>query len=151
MPSFDVSRLIKEDEQVKGKDVPYRFGKGFNVNISLNDGIWSKAGSGRAWSFAVASPSAYSLNFILDTLYLPKGAKLYIFNDNGTMIYGPVTAKQNITNGLFLTDLIKGDIAVFHLFEPANVKGESRVHIVKVVHAYRNLFKSLDMGTIWKL
>ncbi len=30
MSSFDISRLIKEDEQVKGKDVPYRFGKGFD-------------------------------------------------------------------------------------------------------------------------
>jgi len=39
IPGFDINRLLEEDEAVKGIDVPYRFGKGFNVNYSLADGI----------------------------------------------------------------------------------------------------------------
>ena len=63
------------------------------------------------------------------------------------MVYGPVTSAQNLTKGEFLTDLIKGNLAIFHLFEPAGIKGASQLHIKKVVHAYYNLFKSLDAGT----
>jgi len=144
MPSFDVNKMIKEDEQKKGKDVPYRFGKKFDVDYSLNNGTWLKADSGRVWSFAIVSPGAYSLNFVLDTLFLPNGAKLYIYNNNGTMVYGPVTPKQNQAKRLFLTDLIQGNKAIFYLYEPLNAEGQSRLHISKVIHAYRNLFKSLN-------
>ena len=47
MPGFDINRLLEEDEAVKGMDVPYRFGKGFNVNYSLTDGKWTKVDNGR--------------------------------------------------------------------------------------------------------
>ena len=56
MPGFDINRLLEEDEAVKGKDVPYRFGKGFDVNYSLTDGKWARVDSGRVWLMKVTSP-----------------------------------------------------------------------------------------------
>jgi len=41
--------------------------------------------------------------------FFPDSAELYIANKAGTVLYGPVTSKQNTRNGFLLTDLIEGD------------------------------------------
>ena len=56
------------------------------------------------------------------------------------MVYGPVTEKQNLTEGFFLTDLIAGDEIIIQLLEPANSKETSNLSISRVVHAYKNMF-----------
>ena len=64
MPNFNVDSLINEDKKIQEKDVPFRFGKGFDVNYTLNDGSWVDSDSGRIWSLKISSPGAFSLNFI---------------------------------------------------------------------------------------
>lgn len=73
MPLFDVSALLAEDEATKGFDLPFRFGKSFDDNLSLKDGKWQKTDSTDVWSLKITSDNAYSLNFIFSELYLPIG------------------------------------------------------------------------------
>lgn len=40
MPWFDINCLLEEDEAIKDMNVPYRFGKGFNINYSLAAGLF---------------------------------------------------------------------------------------------------------------
>lgn len=96
MPGFDINQLLEEDEAVLGMEVPYRFGKGFDVNHSLADGMWIKVDSGSIWLMKVTSPGAYSINFIFNELFLPESAALYIYSYDGSMVYGPVISKQNL-------------------------------------------------------
>jgi lysyl endopeptidase len=35
-PSFNIQELIDEDNHLKGLDIPFRFGKGFDTDITLN-------------------------------------------------------------------------------------------------------------------
>jgi hypothetical protein len=95
MPSFDVKELLKEDSLHKGLDVPFRFGKGFNVDYSLKDGKWTKTNDGRIWNLQIHSKGAYSINLIFDELYLPEGGELYLYNQNRSVVYGPITSSQN--------------------------------------------------------
>ncbi len=139
MPFFDVNKLLKEDTLRDKLDLPYRFGKRFDVDLDLSDGKWKKSEEGRIWELMVKSRDAYSINFIFSEIYLPDGAELYIFNDEGTMIYGPITSYQNNSNH-FLTDLIKGESIVIQLFEPEEYKNKSKLRIKSVVHGYKNLF-----------
>ncbi|MBA7534629.1 hypothetical protein ES705_26878 [subsurface metagenome] len=143
MPGFDINRLLEEDEAVKGMDIPYRFGKGFDVNYSFADGKWTNVDSGRVWLLRITSPGAYSLNFVMDELYIPEGAKLYIFSDDGSMVYGPVTSKQNLKKGLFITDLVKGESVILYLFERLNKKESSKLRITRVIHAYKDVYAGL--------
>jgi hypothetical protein len=142
MPQTDVKKLLAEDKELEGLDVPFRFGYGIDVNYTLKDGIWINKGEKRIWSLRVSSPGAYSLNFIFSELSLAPDAELYIFNPNGSVVYGPVTAKQNIEEGTFLTDLVKGDEVVIQLIEPSASKASSVLEISKVVHAYKNMYPS---------
>lgn len=141
LPSFNVQKLIDEDKLNEGQSVPFRFGKGFDIDLTLVDGKWINVDRGKLWSMEFRSKGAYSINFVFDKFYLPDSAKLYIVNVDGTMLYGPVTSKQNTKNGYFLTDLIKGDDVIIYLFEPIDKKGQAQLTIKRVVHAYRNLFQ----------
>jgi len=51
-------------------------------------------------------------------------------------------------NADFLTDLIPGNTLNIDLFEPASKKGASRLHIRKVVHAYKNVFQSISESSL---
>lgn len=47
MPSFNLEKMRKEDSEMEGIDVPYRFGKGFDVAYSFSDGKWEDVEGGR--------------------------------------------------------------------------------------------------------
>ena len=119
-PPFDAKEMIENDKQRIGETIPFRFGKGFDTNISLNDGEWIDIQGGRLWSMEFHSKGAYSINFVFNDFYLAEGAKLYATNESKTMLYGPVTNFNNTKNGHFLTDLIGGDRVTLYLFEPLN-------------------------------
>ena len=46
MPKFDIVAMLEKDEAVKGMDVPFRFGKGFDVYYTLKDGNWENIEQG---------------------------------------------------------------------------------------------------------
>lgn len=146
MPSFNIESMLEEDKMNEGKDVPFRFGKGFDVNISLSDGTWIEVDGGRLWSLEFESSGAYSINFIFNNFYLPEGATLYIGNNEGSMLYGPVTSHENTKNGYFLTDLIAGNRVTIYLFEPKDKLDLSKLTIKRVIHGYKNLFLSDSNG-----
>ena len=77
MPKFDIASMLAEDEAVGGMDVPFRFGKDFDVNYTLKDGNWENTKNGRIWSIQFQSEGAFSINFIFNELFLPEGSELY--------------------------------------------------------------------------
>lgn len=144
MPKADIVRLMKEDEEMAGEDVPFRFGYGFNTSYTLDDGDWDDIEGGRLWSITFKSQNAYSLNFVFDNFSLPKGAHLNICNHDETIIYGPVTSHNIPNDGFFLTDIIPDSIVTIYLFEPADQIGKSTLRIKKIVHGYHNMFTTND-------
>jgi hypothetical protein len=140
MPPVDVAKLLEEDKERSGMGVPFRFGYKMDVDYTLSDGRWETRNDRQIWSLRISSPGAYSLNFSFSELILSPGAELYIFNPDGLMVYGPVTAEQNPAKGRFSTDVIAGDEVVIQLFEPAASKEKSLLRISKVIHGYINTF-----------
>ena len=150
LPSFDVHQLLLEDSinSVENVSLPYRFGKGFDTDLSLSkSGLWQNTNEGRVWTMHFYSPGAISLNFIFEDFHLPDSAELYIVNSDRTALYGPVTAPCIPENGFFLTDLVPGDNVSVLLFEPNASMGQSQLKITKVVHAYRGFSYNVDNET----
>jgi hypothetical protein len=147
MPAVDLQALQSIALSQGPESRPFRFGYGFDVDYTLEDGVWETNDSTRIWSLRIASEGAYSLNFIFDTLHLADQAKLYIFNTDGSMLYGPVTSAQNPNGNHFLTDLVKGDQVVIQIIEPlgfSSSKAASFLKISRVVHAYVNTFPNQE-------
>ena len=139
MPTFDLKKMQEEDAQMDNCDVPYRFGKDFDVRYGLEDGEWQKVEGGRMWSITFESTGALSLNFIFNDFHLPDGGNLYISNQEQTVLYGPVTQDAIGPNGFFLTDIIPGANVSICLFEPSDKIGESSLVIQRIIHGYRSI------------
>lgn len=142
MPTFDLAAQFKKDADREQNYALFRFGKGFDVAYTLDDGHWEDSDDGRIWSMSIASEGALSLNFVFNNFYLPKGAEMYIVNDDETIVYGPITSEETTENGHYLTDIIPGSTASIYLYEPSDVKGLSTLTIIRVVHGYRNSIRS---------
>jgi lysyl endopeptidase len=80
MPSVNAQQMMAEDELNNAtKDIPYRFGKNFDVNYNLqNSGTWHKLSNGdRVWLLAIESPGAMSINLFFEDWYMPPGASFF--------------------------------------------------------------------------
>lgn len=139
MPSFDLAALQAEDavnDQSKG---PFRFGYNHMVNLSMaNSGIWTSLPSGdRIWQLSIRSKGAKSINLAMDDFYMPEGAKLFIYNEDRSVVFGAFTSRNNDASNHFATDLISGEQITLEYYEPAAVGGKGHMNIFRVTHGYR--------------
>lgn len=67
------------------------------------------------------------------------------------MVIGAFTAANNKEYGTFSTAPVKGNIVILEYFEPAFAKGTGRLHISRIVHAYRNLFGTSGAAGLYKI
>ena len=152
MDKFDVRELLREDSlDALGKEVPFRFGKPFEVNLNLdNSGVWDELPNGdKIWRLRITSKDAYSINLIYNDYWLPEGAKLYLYNDDKSHVIGAFTNANNKETGKFATRPVTGDAITLEYYEPANVVYRGKINISSVIHAYRdiyNTFKQKDFG-----
>ncbi|HZH70557.1 MAG TPA: secretion system protein Por, partial [Flavobacteriaceae bacterium] len=145
LPSFDLKALQDEDANFDHQiDRPWRFGKEFEVNYGLNNsGEWSELENGdRVWRIRFHSKGAITLNFLLEDFHIPRGAKIYLYNNDQSALLGAYDASQNNEDKVLSTWLVEGDDVWVEYFEPHQVAGEGNFTIKKVVHGYRtqNLF-----------
>lgn len=155
MPYVDTDALLAEDELEQFKDVPLRFGAPFEVDYNMeNSGTWERIPDGtNIWRLKIISQGAYSINLVYDYFEIPKGAKLFVYNEDKSMIIGAFTYHNNKEYQKFATGLVKGDVTIIEYIEPADVEFPGMISIERVVHAYRNLFsyefakEYLDFGS----
>ena len=148
LKAVDESRLIREDELNAQNNVakPLRFGTNLKVDFNpFNSGSWIELENGdRLWQIQIKSHSAKTMNVIFDRYDLPEGAELYLYNNDRTDKIGPYTSSENQSDGYLMTWMIKGDHLWLEYFEPAEVRGQGRISIEKIVHGYRDIDKSLN-------
>ncbi|MFD2600510.1 T9SS type A sorting domain-containing protein [Flavobacterium suzhouense] len=142
MPDFDLAKLQAQDEITdKDKGKPWRYGFEFIVDHNLqNSGNWSTLANGdRVWRIRYSSAGAQTLNFLFSDFYMPKGAKVYLYNNDRTDLLGAYDEQQNNEKRELGTWLVKGDDIWIEYYEPAAVAGQGKLEVFKVVHGYRSL------------
>ncbi|MCL4305793.1 carboxypeptidase regulatory-like domain-containing protein [bacterium] len=140
LPPVDHALMLAEDEQ-ESKDVPLRFGYPHEVNYNLeNSGTWEETKEGRVWRLRIQSRGAYSINLVFDRFDLPAGGQLFIYNDDYDYVIGGFTEANEFPSGEFSTQPVPGDAITLEYLEPLEAQGQSVISVMRVVHAYRNLF-----------
>lgn len=135
LPPLDLKKIFKEDLETPG----VRVAAPIKVDFGLqNAGEWLELGNGdRLWRLKIRSTHAKGLLFLYDDLYLPPGATLFMYNEDGTQVHGAYTHASNTPNFTFMTGFIYGEVAVLEYFEPKEVRGQGLLHIFRVDHAYK--------------
>ncbi len=120
----------------------FKFGYAIDVDYELTSGSFDKTKNNcKVWKLKIISEDAYSINLIFDKFYLPEGAALYIYNEERTMVYGPVTSINCNISTMFASDVIKGESIILEYFEPYISLKKGEIHISKIIHGYKDIFK----------
>ncbi len=142
MQTFDLNK-IKAEDVINDADrtKPWRFGYEFKVNLGLNNsGVWDDLPDGsRIWRLNVVSTGAKTLNFIFDTYKIPRGANIYLYNNDRSDLLGAYTNIFNRPDEMLGTWLVEGENVWIEYHEPSSVKGQGELNIAKVIHGYRSL------------
>ena len=137
------SNELRQDSLFKS----LKFGHTFEVNLNPNNsGRTYQTNFFKIWQVEIESKNAYSINLVFNKYHLPKGARLFVYNEDQTQILGAFTARNNKESEQLAIYPLAGEKVFVQYEEPldANFKGE--ISIGKVVHAYvdvlheKNLF-----------
>ncbi|HEY4785658.1 MAG TPA: trypsin-like peptidase domain-containing protein [Bacteroidales bacterium] len=145
--AVNLRNLHKEDSIESLQGLPFRFGKDIDVSIDvIKNAITTQDGDTITYFYQIKSNGAYSVNLIFDKFVLAKDATFKMYNSDQTMLFGPVTAKQNPTNKIFWTDLVKGENIILEVSELISSKEKSILHISKIIHGYKDVFSKNFSG-----
>lgn len=141
MESFDAQRMIREDSVRSKLKGAARFAKKFYTDISpVNSGVrFTLADGTKVWQCGIRSQGAYSLNLLFTRYYLPKGARLFIYNSDRTSKIGAFTELNNNEHMQLPTAPVYGDEIIVEYQEPADAEFSGLLTIGEVNHDYRGL------------
>jgi len=120
MKPFDLNKIHAEDKinDAEGSK-PWRFGYEFEVDLGLNtSGTWDNLSDGsRVWRINIISKGAKTLNFVFDTYRIPRGASIYLYNDDRSDVLGAYTNIFNNPNNVLGTWLVEGENVWIEYYE----------------------------------
>jgi len=151
MPVFDVESMINEDRVNSAfTNVPYRYGKVFEVNYDLNNsGTWYELPDGsRVWRLAIRSENAESINLFYKEFFMPRGALLYLYNEDKSELLGAFSELNNTSDKYFSTAPTRGETTVLEYYEPQYSKDKGKLNISQVVHAYKDIYGLLNAAEL---
>ena len=140
LPQIDLQKIKAEDDiNDKLREKPYRVGITHKVNYGLeNSGTWTDLANGdRIWRILFSSKDAVHLSVVFDKFFLPRGGKIYLYNDNRTDLLGAYTETQNNEKQVLGTWFVNGDKLWIEYYEPKKVKGQGILNSSSVIHGYR--------------
>lgn len=134
-PRLNLKKILKEDEQFIGAP---RFAAPLKVDYTLeNSGEWTELeDGGLLWRLKIRSEGALGLAAFYRGVYLPPGSKLFMYSEDGKQVLGAYTFRNNRPSGQFLTGFIDGEAAVIEYYEPAPARGQGRLQVFRIDHAY---------------
>jgi PKD repeat protein len=143
LPEFDVQKMLEEDRITEqAMDMPTRYARVFDTDYSLdNSGTWEDLSDGsRVWRLAINSKDAVSLGLTYKEFFIPKGATLFVYNADKSMIFGAFSEQNNSADGIFATVPVYGSRIIIEYYEPVYSRGQGRFIINQVIHAYKDIF-----------
>lgn len=150
LPAVDADALLAEDaaRAAAGIKGPYRFGYNHSVDLGTAvSGTWHTLRNGdRVWRQAITCPGAFSINFRFDVYEVPEGARVFVYNDQGTT-FGAFTAASAPGRTSMGVSQMPGSRITIEYHEPARAAFSGRLHVDRVTHAYRDVFRyAKDLG-----
>lgn len=150
LPPVDAAALMAQDEADRAAGVkgPWRFGFNHAVDLGTEThGSWTTLRNGdRLWRLAIRCPGAYSINFRFDRFVLPDGGRVFVYNDAGQHIGAFTKASAPNRTSLGVTQ-VPGERITVEYHEPRSAAGQGLLHIDRVTHAYRDVFRYMkDLG-----
>jgi PKD repeat protein len=144
----DLSQATYEEKSYTDDAIPHKIGFAIKTDYNLmNSGSWFTLDNGdKVWKFSIRSADAEALSIYFKDFSLPEGAELFLYNADKTQVIGAFTNDNNRKNGLFATELIRGEIVILEYYVSEKNSNTKPFTITEVAYIYRD--SGFDSGTL---
>lgn len=119
----DIKALLEKEarENSTQEAKPFRFAEPVAVNIDVTkEAVWVEDNGYAHGKYTIVAVGARSISANFDQFKLPKQSELYVYSENGEMITGPVTEKENNDHNFWGTWVYKGEKLTIDFKVPIN-------------------------------
>ena len=115
--NFSVEDLETVDAWRVSQGAPLRVAKSIPTSFDIADsGDWISLPDGsQVWQLHLQAKGAIALILYYSDFYIPKGARLYLYNAAKTQVLGAYTHRTHPENGPFATQAVAGDEVILSL------------------------------------
>lgn len=139
----DLNSLKQEDERAAEKGDPFRVAVNLNLGLDVySNGTWETLPNGdRIWRMAIHADGAQALGlYFEESIWLPDGSTLFMYNKNKKQVIGAFTADlNNDVNTIYATEMLQGDEMYLEYYAPSYVQAEPRIMMSELVFFYRGV------------
>ncbi len=141
--SLNEKKLKDEDAE---NPTPQRYSQFEDVNIDIKTGTLTlnEDPKGKIWRYAISSETAFSIQLYFKTFVVPYGAKLFIYNDDYSKVYGAFTNRNADSDSSFIIADFPGRKLIIEYFEPENAEFEGKLILGSIGQAYQNIMQILE-------
>lgn len=141
--NFDCEKYIAQDKQ-NILMYPNRFAVNFAVNIDFNSLNYIQTENFKVAYLKIIATNAKAIGLIFKDFLLPKGAKMFVFDEQKKYLIGAITPKNNKSNGILPTRFISNDTIVVEFQLPNNSEFIPNFYISDIGVAYRSISNESD-------
>ncbi|HRD38865.1 MAG TPA: trypsin-like peptidase domain-containing protein, partial [Bacteroidia bacterium] len=150
LPNLDNIALKQQAENESASCVDcknFYYGKFLNQNINIiSQGTYELIDNVKVYRYKVISPTAEALQFYFTQFNVPEGGRLYIYNEDKTILFGALTSDNiNYTSQDVIklaTVPIHGGSLVLEYNEPLDSPFSASIEIGYIVHVFDKKFSS---------
>ncbi len=92
--------------------------------------------------YSIEAEGAKSISANFNQFYLPRGTELYVYNENGEMITGPVTESENNENSFWGTWVYKGGKITLDFKIPLEIRSLLKLHVSSIAYGYKDIYET---------
>lgn len=146
MPRIDQSKIDSIKENNKKSERAFQFAYSFNVAIDIKaESTVDTLELGVLYRHIIKSPGAYSLNVIFTEYVVPRGAQLFLYNQEQNHLIGAFTSNNNKESQILPIIPVKGDMITVEYFEPFFSEFKGKLKIGKVNHDFTGFYGSREI------
>lgn len=137
----EIEKALAAENQLESGDKMMRFGKEMPVDLNFKEWaqVFTQPNGTKVYQLGISSPTAKSINLILEQFYLGEGARLFLTDRFSNRYVGAYTSANNNEAEILGTELLKSEYLVVVLEEPLEAQNTSRFTIRTIVHGFEDL------------
>jgi len=142
----DINQLLvaeKKEIEQSNKTKPFQIAVPVSIDLDIAKTMdWTYDNEYGYGKFTIKLNGALSSSINFDQFYLPKGTEMYVYNEDGNMITGPVTENENNPNKIWGSWVYRGRLLTIEIKTPIVTKEQLLLHSNSIAYGYKEMYRT---------
>jgi hypothetical protein len=146
IPSKNITNLLQAEKSktdTNQETKPFQIAVPVPVNLDIAKLMnWDYEGDSAYGKFTIKVNGALSSSINFDKFYLPNETEMYIYNENGKIITGPITEKENNPDKTWGSWVYQGPRLTIEIKTPLSTLNQLMLHANNIAYGYKAVYVS---------